>query len=450
MSRLEVLEKEINKGIAIDEKSSVQVSGWSPNNVRRLIIGFDTAIVQYYVTGGKYRRLMEKVDFGRHCNEDIDSAGGVSNKKYKSVLDVLSKGRVLSSVEEIIFCSKMYPEHILKLDVGGLKGSVDFLKNRYVRLTHVSVADCSVKEMYEGIQAMDNHKEGLLYPKLRGVINLQTVMDMDNKQWWSKSYLRPKYYKMDEDELKRYFDSVDSKMSRGVRERELANMDRDRHKASVDKAMPTLSGAMETALSLLDTCHRIFEQSGVLSKSIWAWRLERGNLLKVIDFELANIPKTQLGFKGIGLNAVKSLAGEEYRGVLERFEPLHTEMFEKDDASRKNNPTISIEQLQKLTAIMVRTIVNTVYVSYVDYLSSNGKGYIEHYYSNLNEDVSGLTYSRPIVEFCNRMNTIQVAKDVFDKTGAKEVLVGEFPYSVMLKETARLLKAFEGVEKGGI
>ena len=62
-SRFETLRKEINRGLKVDEKSGVVIRDWSPNNVRRLIIGTDCAVVCYHVTGGKFSSLVKFLEF---------------------------------------------------------------------------------------------------------------------------------------------------------------------------------------------------------------------------------------------------------------------------------------------------------------------------------------------------------------------------------------------------
>ena len=83
MSRFDVIEKEINKGVKVDEKSNVVIQGWSPNNVRRLIVGVDFVVVQYFVKCGKYGKLVEVIPLAKDTKEDYDD---LQNNKYTPLL----------------------------------------------------------------------------------------------------------------------------------------------------------------------------------------------------------------------------------------------------------------------------------------------------------------------------------------------------------------------------
>src|SRR5690606_27639485 len=139
-------EKFINKGVATIERKRLSsnepkpiIHEWSPNNFRRLIVGFDWAVIQHFVTSQRSHTLIERVDLRTVCMKDMELIAS-EPQKYKSILSSIISGRVLSSLEEIVFCTEGYPERMLSYDTflkDLLDGNTSYT-TRFPRLRHIS------------------------------------------------------------------------------------------------------------------------------------------------------------------------------------------------------------------------------------------------------------------------------------------------------------------------
>lgn len=139
--------------------------GWSPNNVRRVIISPDGILIQYHTTV-KAKLPSNRLVHIRLFNVE-EAMQALNSGKCKPMLQVLGKNRVYSAIEEIILLSKsdnglylLNSELNLQsigLDNRGALG--ESLKARYSRMYGVSVVNnLSLKEFVDKYQGMLSKK----------------------------------------------------------------------------------------------------------------------------------------------------------------------------------------------------------------------------------------------------------------------------------------------------
>lgn len=447
MNRFNTLLKEINKGIDIEEKSGVLIKDWSPNNLRRLIIGFDFCLVNYFVTYGRYKRLFELVDLRREAERDLELLNYKINS-YKGLLNVLVHGRVCSSVEEIVFCSVGYPNEALNLDLDfdALRGRSS-IESRFPRLRHISIVSVDVRTLYEEVK--EHIKGNLIHDILLSKgIQFNKVLDQHETDWWRGTFLRPKYYEMDAGVLEKYFEKIRIEYESREKESKLREIERERVLGYLSKNEKALIALLNMSFSLIDKGNGVFDKVSIISKAEWANVLYWKNVCRVFKKELENRPDFWNSVRGIDFNRVKDILQDmgyvDFVGVIEKLEEVMDEVLKGDEYKRESNKLgfiDSMDMIQKVGVIFFNTIVNASYLALVKFLSRNSLEYVDHFKSRLKGDLTGLRYTRNIVEFCNKKTEVGIAKSVFDKLNAEEVLVDNFSILDRYKEAKRVLDA---------
>lgn len=458
MGRFQLLEKEINKGISLDEKSNMMINGWSPNNVRRLIIGYDFAIVQYFVTGGKYNKLIEIVDFRRVAQKDIEQIQS-EPQKYKSILLVLTAGRICSSVEEIVFCRHGYPEPLLKLDtdISKIVSSNTSLENRFVRLRHVSIIPMDVKAVAPLLQESKSSETLLLdILKEKGVPTI-TIAEPHKDDWWKGVSLRPKYYSMDSETLPKYFEKVKERFELKLREEKLDEVNEKRDKEVLMKSLPAINSVLRMSFQTFDKANEVFEKAPFLSKAEWANVLQYKNMCKGIRKELMKNEQMITAYRKIDFDKIIKVARQsdvpesDIENIIKFREIVFSDILNSEEEykreSNKSGFLESIQILQKLAGNVFNNQVNIVYLAFVKYLTRNTTEYVEFFYNKLGEVLSGseIIYTRSIIEFCNKNIEDGWAKKAMDKINAVEVLVEEYSIPKKYKNTQLILSALRTV-----
>jgi hypothetical protein len=456
MVRLSVLEKEINKGIAVDEKSNILINNWSPNNVRRLIIGLDFAIVNYFVTGPKYNKLVEIVDFRRVKDKDLESIEH-EPQKYKSILSVLTTGRICSSVEEIIFCSQGYPTNLLTADCDTTKlatGNAN-LENRFTRLRHVSIVDTDVQTIAKHLENARSAETLLLDVLKENNIPLTAVAMLHEENWWKGISLRPKYYSMDADILPKYFNKL--KATKGSQEREdlLDELSSKQDSETLRKTIPAINAILRFTFNQIETGNEIFNKAPIISKAEWASVIETKNTFKGIRKELAKNEARIKDYRRIDFDKILKVAIandtqqediqniEKFRDIIFNHILNNEEEFKRD--SNKAPFAESMESLKKLVFNVFIVEVNIVYLAFAKYLTRNTPEYVEFFQGRLKMDTSQIVYTRTTMEFCNNHIESGYAKQAMDKIGATEVLVDQYTIPARMSNSTILLEGLSQV-----
>lgn len=202
-------EKGINEGI---------ISKFSPNNVRRVVLGLDGIYVQFYVSpvNFKAKEQFVPITFTEQLGTEL-SVGSKSTpitKVLRGDSRSLFGSRVFSSVEEIIVLSSSPEVQGYLLDNHGLDWFLDpsrkqTVESSFKRLRAVGLVEDSVtcKEFVESHREQINDPYGLILRDTE--LNFVGALFNDDL-YYTHTALRPQYYEMDEEggALWNYFQEV--------------------------------------------------------------------------------------------------------------------------------------------------------------------------------------------------------------------------------------------------
>lgn len=462
-TRLELLEREINKGISIDEKGGGVIQNWSPNNVRRLAIGVDGVIVEYFLTGGKYKRNQEFIPFKTELYEDTRSLEayiqtGDAKHKVLSILTALVKGRICSSIEEIYFCTPGYPQRLLQLDldVKALAKNEDNAANRFVRLRHISTIDVPVKQV--GVWFGEARKGTMLALDVikKHQAPVKTVVSMHEEDWWSGTSLRPRYYPLDGLKLSEYFSKVEQSMAIKQQESKNEQSKHERNLSSLTKRAQVIKTLGFDILRILEQGTQIQSEAGIIDRSEYARHLIQENVLRKVYKTFKDRDTLYKDMRSIDYQGVLNLAREEdvfgadHDRILEVMDLITVNIFSYDELYKQESRILSVSDSVPLLVQHLKTIlqllVYNVYYTAVSYANRMNTKYIPKYSATLVEaGAVGVTFTRNVTEFCNKYTTDEVARNVFDTCNWQEVKEADYVYRVMVDNALKLLQALKGV-----
>ena len=194
------------------------ISKFSPNNVRRVILGLDGIYVQFYVSpvNFKAKEQFVPITFTEQLGTELsaESKSTPITKVLRGDSRSLFGSRVFSSVEEIIVLSSSPEVQGYLLDNHGLDWFLDpsrkqTVESSFKRLRAVGLVEDSVtcKEFVENHREQINDSYGLILRDTE--LNYVGALFNDDL-YYTHTALRPQYYEMDEEggALWNYFQEV--------------------------------------------------------------------------------------------------------------------------------------------------------------------------------------------------------------------------------------------------
>lgn len=194
------------------------ISKFSPNNVRRVILGLDGIYVQFYVSpvNFKAKEQFVPITFTEQLGTELsaESKSTPITKVLRGDSRSLFGSRVFSSVEEIIVLSSSPEVQGYLLDNHGLDWFLDpsrkqMVESSFKRLRAVGLVEDSVtcKEFVESHREQINDPYGLILRDTE--LNYVGALFNDDL-YYTHTALRPQYYEMDEEggALWNYFQEV--------------------------------------------------------------------------------------------------------------------------------------------------------------------------------------------------------------------------------------------------
>lgn len=458
MSRFEILEKEINKNLQIDTKSNEVIRGWSPNNVRRLVIGYNVAIVQYFATGGKYARRVEVIslDKGVKATEEEMRAG-----TYNPVplLTVLTKGRICSSIEEIIFCVKDYPNQFLVLDadVHTLVKSNTSLESRFPRLRYVYLTSLDIKVVGDLLVKSVGGGE-LLHDEIKKSNGEIKIISSTNKDTWFKgTALRPKYYPMDEEVLKGYFEKVQLKREQDERNeklKQLSSVEEDQLKMRVVSVCAKLDTTFNYYRKVNASADKVFKTSTIIQRAEWSKYLDNSNLAKLLLEQLSKNNKVETEINSLSIDMLDNLKASVTDGNVPTnaiYDVLN--VFTKEigigvlgTVKKNRTPDSIIDTLYFLANELLRVQYNVVLLSLASFLNCNTLQYVKFNKKNLKLSDWKLTYTAETSAWGNKhLQGSSSLFDIFDEAGLPRPTTGG---TCTVSRSKDILVALGGVNNG--
>lgn len=194
------------------------ISKFSPNNVRRVVLGLDGVYVQFYVSpvNFKAKEQFVPITFTEQLGAELsaESKSTPITKVLRGDSRSLFGSRVFSSIEEIIVLSSSPEVQGYLLDNHGLDWFLDpsrkqTVESSFKRLRAVGLVEDSVtcKEFVESHRAQINDPYGLILRDTE--LNYVGALFNDDL-YYTHTALRPQYYEMDEEGgvLWNYFQEV--------------------------------------------------------------------------------------------------------------------------------------------------------------------------------------------------------------------------------------------------
>lgn len=194
------------------------ISKFSPNNVRRVVLGLDGVYVQFYVSpvNFKAKEQFVPITFTEQLGTELsaESKSTPITKVLRGDSRSLFGSRVFSSIEEIIVLSSSPKVQGYLLDNHGLDWFLDpsrkqTVESSFKRLRAVGLVEDSVtcKEFVERHRAQINDPYGLILRETE--LNYVGALFNDDL-YYTHTALRPQYYEMDEEggALWTYFQEV--------------------------------------------------------------------------------------------------------------------------------------------------------------------------------------------------------------------------------------------------
>lgn len=194
------------------------ISKFSPNNVRRVVLGLDGVYVQFYVSpvNFKAKEQFVPITFTEQLGTELsaESKSTPITKVLRGDSRSLFGSRVFSSIEEIIVLSSSPEAQGYLLDNHGLDWFLDpsrkqTVESSFKRLRAVGLVEDSVtcKEFVESHRAQINDPYGLILRDTE--LNYVGALFNDDL-YYTHTALRPQYYEMDEEGgvLWNYFQEV--------------------------------------------------------------------------------------------------------------------------------------------------------------------------------------------------------------------------------------------------
>lgn len=194
-------------------EGSELITNFSPNNLRRLVLGLDGIFVQFYVNEGtgvsrKMRLQTVKMDdelLAQLCNPELQG-------QVYMPLDMLHRSRVFSSIEEIIVLGNdgKVPYSFANSGIDWFTREPELVARSFKRLRCVTYLDTSesVEEFIQGISEILDDPLVLVTSVLEDEGKYINIIN--DEKYVTRTALRPQYYQADalDGTLANYFERV--------------------------------------------------------------------------------------------------------------------------------------------------------------------------------------------------------------------------------------------------
>lgn len=464
MFRLQKVVDEINKGLTINEKSGQLISGWSPNNVRRVIFGWDYLILQYHITGGRFQRLIEVKNLQSSAVKDYELLTTNRTEKLKPVINSLVENRVCSNVEEIIFDISNYDGYAFVIDsnltkLGG-KGNID---SRFPRLRGIYRVESNYRQMAEFANNTKQPNTSLIEAlKKNGVLVAPIYLssNLEEEKWKKGSATRPQFYAFDT-KLGEHFSKLREEFELQKREENLRELDRKRTSSLVKQnILPTIV-LIRLIRETIEQADTVYKKAPVLSKSEWAKYFQHQNFLKGVGKEFRHLYSDgeeslitlirKIDFGAIYQALMDSGVSD---GIIDDVKYIETLFFDhllttKDTQYKRDTNKSSFEKstatFKRAVVSLFNTLVKVVYFVLAEYLARNTPKYTMDFYNRFNQPLTDFVFTRSQIEYYNRtvsQDKYGYAKQCFDAIGGTEITVEQFDTKTKVNNLQAIMRAF--------
>lgn len=476
MYRLKKVE-EVYKGKYRDsEKKDVIIQQWSPNNLRKVVIGDNVAFLEYHIENSKAPQKVVKIDLQEELEKDIELMQTNPNK-YKPLISFLMTARVSSNIEEIVFLpmrnSVMFSK---ERNITLLGNNLDSVKSKFPRLSCIYTLMVNQQEQEVLPMVLKSASKSptrlLVEFAKEGNINISEYVMVNERNWYSNYNLRPQYYSMDKDTLRVHFDRI--KM---YRQREEESKLEEKKIEGYRKTLNMLRSIYETFIKrYIVSRNRIYDTASNIAKMEYLYPLSDKEVKKIIRKSLNTI-KTD----SRGSNESKEVKGEskfvnnarrinytllkdfylakrdnanpydqsqtEFITFIEQKvlkEELNVESYKLE--RNKIGVDESIKYLEEVYDEYINILVDTTGVAYINYLGRNGEKHIPYYLKQSFSPLESFYYPYSMRVLSHNIIGLQTFKTVCNKINATELSDDRMSREMRISLGLDLIKVFERIK----
>lgn len=479
MGRLERLQKEITKNLNNGREVNDIIDGWSPNNLRRLLISPKVIIVEYHVTdNNKTKRLREIIDVEQDFKIELNKAMQDINS-YKSILSCLvntkvgKSTRVFSSIEEVIFFGN-YPERLARLD-RNLNILVDknklaqgeplneLLKARFIRLSNISIIN-SLDESAILELADKCKKFGSSITMLAKSSQVEGVKSyvINPHDWWRGTYLRPKDYSMDEEDsrLSNYFRENIDKLEEVKKKQELEDkynkIKAEKHKAETEKnekdlkiLYKSINSISRDIVDMLTICNDIYDYSVKLDKVQWSGYLKTNNLDKLCSQDMLSRRFVVDSLNKFNASALRQLLIDNDLDTTMIVKVLNKMSLDLG-VIPKNSDSVPFDKVavDRVFKAYLSSLSNVIYMVMLRHIMKTGTKdkALRFHIDKLN--ILGLLYTQEIIEYSDRILKTTASRKCLEMIENSRIIdKSDFNKDVKSSETIKILNCLKEYTK---
>lgn len=455
---------ELYKGKYKDsEKSDTVIQQWSPNNLRKLIIGEEFVFLEYHVANSKTPQKLVKIDVREESRKDIELLN-TEPHRFKSTLNVLRGSRISSCIEEIVFLpmnNRLLETKERSLqDVGS---SLDELKSRYPRLSYIY----SLNLQGDVERVLDYFLESTSKVPTAGTYELlksqgidsEIIATVNGQEWYKGSKLRPQFYSMDSTTLPSHFDRVSREMERKIE----SDKEKDNKKSNVEafsKVLPVIKVAKE----LINRLESVYDGATFVSQIEFLKPIKRKNVSlylrkhlngdktkenKVVDSETVVNQTRAINVKGIYdlLDSTGQLNQETNEALRFIKEDIVEVLYNKEMYTRESNRMSiedSIKEMYNLSIAFIEFITDLIGVTYASYVLRNGESNAKYFHELPKEPVGDFQYPYSMRKLSHTVIGTQLVRDAYNELGLQEV--NEMKTNDRLHLATSMLRAYQTID----
>lgn len=435
MKRYTALQTKLLKGLDLKGEttsSNTLIRGWTPNNLRRLIISGEWVIVQYHVKDGKFTHKTERFNLKHALQEDIGLMQMIAYqqtkvKEVKPITRVLTDGRVYSCLEEIIFVTDNYPELLLKNDVQYIQKAIK--DSSFKRLMYIGVYKGSMRDIEAFLQEQNGYHKELLTESVAVAPNVDILYTGDKMDYWKHLPLRPQYYEMDKEADGESIKGVLRTHLERVRDREDDKLNaiktkmytEERVKEQLQEALPVFRETYTYIKELLSEQVDMYGHLAEMLQLIWGYPSEPKYIKAIFSAHISRHAHYEK-FRRIDVEGVLQCVAscdEIDKYIIQEACRLQ-ELFVKNTVKRD---VLDIEEsiavLKRFMQFLLSMCYNHVYTTYAVLLTNNAARFAPRYKAYVKFAPDEMLYDASIIEYFHKtMEFIRVLnKNISDYTG---------------------------------
>lgn len=428
------------------------IHDWTPNNVKRLVLSATGYIIQYHVTGGKFKNL---VDVGVYEAADVeeDILAIQQRKAIKATVSVLTANKILSCIEEIVFLTEGYDRSLYQYDISDLAVTLQG-KHSFPRLAVVSEFACTHVKFIELFQGIDNDTKR--YKLLTETFFKSNLVDVKVVKTFEKEYyksipLRPQHYKLDEEGGTLSARLLQHKSM--IHDMKMRNKtDRDAYvkaRAALEAKKGTITTSILVYEDLIQHLDEVFSHKPLIFQIEWAYRARQETVEKSIRGILKKSESLYQKLCSVDVVGISKVLDQDddidttYRTLIQLVQKYCPDLKGREVATLPE----SVEILEQFAFRLRHLAVCKAYELYVAFVNSAGARLALRYHKMCEIELGQVKYCVRISEHCNQSKGLGVGvlDACFKVIGHELVPTKSFSSKERYETAKRILEAVDTV-----